>query len=152
MIDLYLHHSDDDTAEKKLKELLFKRRVVTLTLTKSCFDILNAIHFLPPGEILWSGKLTPRQSAIAGFIASLVGLQISLITRWYLTCQYVYNLQVFSLLTFSLELWAMIYWADFQRLHSTQDILGGGASLPTVMLRLKCSYFLLILKVCCSRL
>ena len=81
MIDIYLHHSDDNTAEKKLKELLFKRRVVTLTLTKSCFDILNAIHFLPPGEILWSGKLTPRQSAIAGFIASLVGLQISLITR-----------------------------------------------------------------------
>ena len=126
MIDIYLHHSDDDTAEKKLKELLFKRRVVTLTLTKSCFDILNAIHFLPPGEILWSGKLTPRQSAIAGFLASLVGLQISLITRWYLNLPVFCNLQLFSFLTVSLELWAMIYWADFQRLHSTQDILRGG--------------------------
>lgn len=45
----------------------------TLTLIQNFSDLVNAVHYLPPG-FLWSNQLSPIVVGIMGIISSAIGL------------------------------------------------------------------------------
>ena len=45
----------------------------TISLVQSLSDMVNAVHFLPPG-VLWSGRLPTLMVGLVGTISSLLGL------------------------------------------------------------------------------
>ncbi|KAF6024868.1 PEX11G [Bugula neritina] len=75
-----LDRGESGLHSSKAKELDSRLRLTKLTIIKDSCDFLNAVNWLPITNFLWSGKLSPSQSAIAGLVSSLVGFQILRLT------------------------------------------------------------------------
>lgn len=64
---------DPSSPQMTLRQLKKQELTEYLNVLKNVFDLLNAVHWLPPG-ILWSGKFSNTQSGLWGIISTAIGL------------------------------------------------------------------------------
>lgn len=70
----FYHFSEDQVRSERKTTAIKEIRESYLILIQNMADFVNAVSWLPPGLILWSGKLSRFQNGIFGMISSLIML------------------------------------------------------------------------------
>lgn len=73
-IFFFYQFSEDQVRSERKTTAIKEIRESYLILIQNMADFVNAISWLPPGLILWSGKLSRFQNGIFGMISSLIML------------------------------------------------------------------------------